>query len=267
MAETTREERDALERERAGILVKLENWLEKPMIVLGLLWLALLIVELTRGLSPLLYLLSTIVWVVFIADFLVRFAIAPRKVTFLKGNWLTLFALLLPALRIFRVARFLRVARLAKTSRSLRLVRVVTSVNRGMSSLGATLQRRGFAYVVGASAVVLLAGAAGMHTFEREAVAAFRTYGNSLWWTAMLLTTMGSDAWPSTPEGRLLCLALAVYAFAIWGYVTATLATFFIGQDAHTGPQPNLHHPDLEGLRFEISALRNELRERRDREP
>ncbi len=40
----------------------------------------------------------------------------------------------------------------------------------------------------------------------------------------MIMTTMGS--WPQTPEGRVLCLLLAVYAFAVFGYVTAMLAAF-----------------------------------------
>ncbi len=43
---------------------------------------------------------------------------------------------------------------------------------------------------------------------------------------------MGSDYWPRTPEGRILCLLLALYAFAVFGYVTATLASYFIGRDA-----------------------------------
>ena len=45
--------------------------------------------------------------------------------------------------------------------------------------------------------------------------------------------TMGSDYFPKTPEGRMLCFLLAVYAFAIFGYLTATLATFFVSQDAN----------------------------------
>ena len=47
----------------------------------------------------------------------------------------------------------------------------------------------------------------------------------------MLLTTMGSDYWPRTPEGRLLCVLLAVYAFAVFGYVTAAIAAYFVGKD------------------------------------
>ncbi len=73
-----------------------------------------------------------------------------------------------------------------------------------------------------------------MLAFERNPrdPAALNTYGTSLWWTAMIMTTMGSQYWPQTPEGRILCVLLALYAFAVFGYVTATLASFFIGRDA-----------------------------------
>ena len=59
----------------------------------------------------------------------------------------------------------------------------------------------------------------------------FPDYGTALWWTAMLLTTMGTDYWPQTPEGRLLCFFLALYAFAVFGYVTAAIAAYFVGID------------------------------------
>jgi len=36
--------------------------------------------------------------------------------------------------------------------------------------------------------------------------------GEALWWTAMIMTTMGSQYWPQTIEGRMLCVFLALYA-------------------------------------------------------
>ena len=71
-----------------------------------------------------------------------------------------------------------------------------------------------------------------MYAFEREHGLA--DYGAALWWTAMLVTTMGSEYWPKSPEGRVLCLFLAIYAFAVFGYVTASLASFFVDRDAKT---------------------------------
>src|SRR3546814_14913868 len=79
--------------------------------------------------------------------------------------------------------------------------------------------------------IIVSVGAAGMYAFE-SGDEGFRSYGEALWWTAMLVTSIGSEFWPQTAEGRILCLILSIYGFAIFGYVTATLASLFVGQDA-----------------------------------
>ena len=48
----------------------------------------------------------------------------------------------------------------------------------------------------------------------------------------MMITTVGSEYWPQTVERRILCLGLALYAFAVFGYLAATLSSFFIERDA-----------------------------------
>ncbi len=75
--------RKALNRERYALLERLEDALETPMVVLGLVWLVLLVLELTAGLSPALQAVSHVIWAVFIVDFLLKFTLAPRKVLFL----------------------------------------------------------------------------------------------------------------------------------------------------------------------------------------
>jgi voltage-gated potassium channel len=139
-------------------------------------------------------------------------------------------------------------------------VRVVTSLNRGMRALGASMGRRGFGYVVALTAIVTLAGAAGMYAFENEAEGGLATYGEALWWTAMIMTTMGSAYWPRTPEGRVLCFLLALYSFAVFGYLTAALATFFVGRDAEDERAEVAGAAQVERLREEVAALREELR-------
>jgi hypothetical protein len=157
-----------LDDERFELLERIERWLDTPMFVLGLVWLALLVLEFTRG-------------------------------------------------------------------------------------LGAAL-----------TVVVLLAGAAGMLAFERDAIdvagGGIHDFGTALWWTAMVLTTMGSDYFPRTAEGRALCLALALYGFTVFGYVTATLATFFVARDAEDDDGELAGQKAMEALRQEIVALRAEVR-------
>lgn len=251
---------EELKRERYELLQRLEGWLETPMLVLAFVWLVLLIVELVRGESPLFNFLGTTIWGIFILDFAVKLLLAPDKVVYLKGNWLTAIALLLPALRIFRVFRAFRLLRLARAGRGVRLIRVVSSLNRGMKALGASLSRRGFEYVIALTVLVTFAGAAGMYAFENEAAGGPNSYGESLWWTAMIMTTMGSEYWPQTVEGRVLCVFLALYAFGVFGYVTAALATFFVGRDADNSDAELAGAKQLAAVRDEVSALRDEIR-------
>ena len=234
-----------------------------PMLVLGLIWLALLMVEFIWGLSRILETLFTLIWIIFIFYFTLKLTLAPHKGEYLKRNWLTAIALLLPALRVFRIVRVVRLLRVARATRGLRLVRILTSLNRGMKALGATMGRRGFGYVVALTVVVTLVGAAGMYAFESDSpkVRGLNNYGEALWWTAMLMTTLGSEYWPQSAEGRVLCFLLALYAFAAFGYVTATLATFFIGRDAENTEAELAGAESIEALRREIQSLREDVQE------
>jgi voltage-gated potassium channel len=151
--------------------------------------------------------------------------------------------------------------RLAALARGTSLVRVVSSLNRGMAALGGLLGRRGFGYVAAITILVTLGGAAGMYAFEHAVAGSPITgYWAAVWWTAMVMTTMGSDYFPHTMQGRVLCVLLAVYAFTVFGYVTATLATFFVDREA-ASPQSDI--PDqkaIEALQREVAGLRTEIR-------
>ena len=120
-------------------LEQIKGATDSPMIALSFVWLGLLILDFTQGLGPALHLISNIIWGVFVFDFVLEFAIAPRKIEYLKRSWLTVISLVLPALRALRIVRVVRLLRVARAARSLRLLRVVTSLNRGLRAVGNTL--------------------------------------------------------------------------------------------------------------------------------
>lgn len=251
----------AIVRQRLSILHQVDRWLETPMVVLSAVWLALMVSEYAWGTSKAGERATLAIWVIFILDFLLRFTIAPRKIRYLRKNWLTVISLLLPALRIFRAARLFRaLSRL----RGLQLVRIIGSVNRGMKALGKTMQRRGFGYLLGITAIVTVVGAAGMFFFEKELPdgSGFEDFYVALWWTAMIMTGMGTDYWPHTTEGRALCLLLSIYSFSVFGYFTGVIATYFISRDAEAQDTQVLGKKDLECLHSELAAMREELRSR-----
>lgn len=232
------------ERERWALLREVNEVTATPLVVLSFVWLVLLVLDLITGLQGWALVLVYVIWGLFIADFVIGFLIAPRRAVYLRTNWLTAISLMIPALRILRVFQALRVLRAARAARSINLARTLTATRRGVRAARIALGRRGFAYVVVATVLVIFIGAAGMTQFEspgsvrdagHDEAQGIESYGEALWWTSMIITTLGSDYWPVTPEGRFLTVLLSVYSVAIFGYITATLASIFVSGDVGEG--------------------------------
>jgi voltage-gated potassium channel len=253
-----------IERECDSLLELLQDWLEIPMVVLAFVWLALFVAEVIWGLTPLLEIMGYIIWALFIFEFGLGLTLSYRRLQYLKQNWFKGIALLAPALRIFAVLRVFRLMRLTRASgmvRGMHMLRMLSSLNRGMRALSASMGRRGFGYAVLLTLIVILVGAAGMHAFERdlEGGPGLETYGEALWWTSMIMTTLGSSYWPETASGRILCFFISLYALGVFGYITAALATFFVGSDAASEETDLASEKSISALRKEISALREEI--------
>lgn len=249
-------QREEIDSHREDILQQLDEWLDGPMVVLAFIWLALFILEVANGGSRWIEDAGTVIWIVFIADFLLKFVVAPRKARFLKRNVITMVSLVLPAFRVLRVIRVVRALRFAGSAR---VVQVVGSVNRSMHALRSTMGRRKFAYVMALSAVVCLAGAGGILALENDQPNGIHNYAYALYWTAMLVTTIGSEYWPHSIGGRVLSLLLSLYAVAVVSYLAATLASFFIDRDADNPQSAVANNDSIAELLKEVRALRQEV--------
>jgi voltage-gated potassium channel len=279
-----RTEEEVLRDERWELLEHVNRLSQEPLTALAFVWLLLLIIDFTRGLSPLLQTLSYVIWGLFIVDFAIEWLIAPSKRTYLRRNWLTALSLVLPAARVLRVFRSLRVLRAVRTIRTVGLLRVITSLNRSMRAAAAFLGQRGLGYMVAITVIVLFGGAAGMLVLESpaslgpdagaaaEVETSLQSYGEAVWWTATVMTTLGPEYWPRSAEGRILGLLLAVYALAVFGYITANIATYFLGRAATEGAAHQAAlasenaalHAELNAVREEVAGLAALLRARDD---
>lgn len=221
-------DQDDLDRDRRELLEEFETWTEWPMAILALVWIVLLVLELTGYQSPYLGPATDLIWIVFIVEFVVRLLLSTDRLRFVRANWLTVIALVVPA---FRLLRFAAVLRGAVVLRGLGLTRIVTGLNRGMRTWRRTLGAKRLQFVVLFSAVVGLVGAAGIYAFEHGTNPAFATFGDALWWAGMMLITLGSGSWPETGAGRVLAFLLGLYSFSVFGYVTAALASVLVEHD------------------------------------
>jgi voltage-gated potassium channel len=257
--------------ERSILLHNLSKMTDKVMIALAFVWIGLMIGDFIGKLSPPLVILNNVIWAIFGLDFVVKFAIAPRKWEFLKTHWLLLLSLILPAFRLLRILQALNALR------ALSFVRILTSMNVGISQLTAAMGRRGLGWITIITVIVLFGGAAGMYSLENVRVLStqgfgtvvkqgggFHSYSDAVWWTAMLMTTIGSQYWPVTTAGRALCFFLSMFSLGVFGYITAALASFFVDKEEVAKPN-RAREETLLALRDEVRALREELRARNTR--
>lgn len=248
-------------RQRLHLLHRMVQFGELPMAVLGIVWMALLGIDMVQGLHGVLSRASQLIWILFAVDVVAELAIAPNKRTYVKRHWPIMLSLALPALRIVRI---IRVVHLAQATRVAPFSHSLVALHRGLAALGATLRRRGFAYMLILTMVVTLLGAAVMVGVEKGAAdpEGIHDHGSAVWWTAMLMTTLGPPSWPVTVAGRVFCFILALYAFTVFGYVTATLATFFIDRDADRPDTAVAGERSVEDLRTRVIELQRMIEER-----
>ena len=246
---------------KPSFLKTLPRKLERPMLLLSFAWFLVIITELVNGTGPLLLSLGTVLWALFVLYFGLRLAIVPNRGTFLKRNWLLVLAILVPILRFFPFLQTLPLARALTATFGMQVIWMFASADLGLRSLRRTMGRRGTGYVLTFTVVVILAGAAGMLHFENDSPdpQGIHSYPEALWWVAMQITNIGSGYRPVTVGGHVLCLGISIYALAIFGYLTAVFAAFFIGRDAEDPKSEISNQTSILQLSAEVALLRRSI--------
>jgi voltage-gated potassium channel len=231
------------------------------MLLLSFVWFLVIITELVNGTSPILLSLGTVLWVLFVIYFGLRLAIVPDRMIFLKRNWLFVLAILVPVLRFSPFLQRLPLARALTATFGMQVIWMFASADQGLRSLRRTMGRRGTGYALTFTAVVILAGAAGMLHFENDSPdpQGIHSYPKALWWVAMQITNIGSGYRPVTFGGHVLCLGISIFAVAIFGYLTAVFAAFFIGRDAVDPKSEIPNQTSIHQLSAEVALLRKAI--------
>ena len=231
------------------------------MLLLSFVWFLVIITELVNGTSPLLLSLGTVLWASFVFYFSLRLAIVPNRVTFLKRNWLFVLAILVPVLRFVPYLQSYPLARALTATFGMQVIWMFASADQGLRALRRTVGRRGTGYVLTMTMVVILAGAAGMLHFENDSPdpQGIHSYPKALWWVAMQITNIGSGYRPVTVGGHVLCLGISIFAVAMFGYLTAVFAAFFIGRDAADPKSEIPNQTSIQQLSGEVALLRKAI--------
>ncbi len=250
--------------EREALLQRVSDVTALPIAILALLWVLVIVAELSGLLPPawVPYVYSTdiAIWLFFLAEFAAELIIAPHKLDYLRDNWIVAISVLLPFLGV------LRLLRAVVALRSLALARAVLGANRATRGAAEILGRGGFQYVMLIALIAVLIGAAGVSFFERANPASeLADFPQALWWAAALITTINTGTDPLTTEGRAIAWIMRIVALSIFGYLTASIASYLVGGRAAGERTAAEDRARLESELGEVRRRLEEIQERLDR--
>jgi voltage-gated potassium channel len=185
-------------------------------------------------------------WLAFVADYVVTLALAQQRWPWSYHHLFDLAIIALPALR------------------PLRLLRLVTLVRTLQGVAGTAFRGRVAAYVALTTALLVFVASLAILDTERNAPGALiTTFGDSLWWAFVTITTVGyGDLYPVTAPGRLIAVGVMLGGIGLIGVVTATLASWIVENVAKRDVESQTTtQREVAELADEIRALRGELRQ------
>jgi voltage-gated potassium channel len=244
---------------REELRERLDRYLDLPLALASILLVLIAIIELAGEVSEpwrgRLEILGWSLWALFFVEFAVKFALAPSKRHYLRRHWLDALVVLVPFLRFLRILRVLRV------TRALPVFRLLVFGGRGSEGVLVLLKRRRLGQLALISVLVILIGAAVGFMLENEAPGSrMETFGDALWWSASLVTTVASEIYPVTPGGRILGFLLMLYAVGIFSYFIASIASVLVDMDARQAPEePAAEEGGVRLSRRELDVLRGIL--------
>ena len=239
-------------------LLAFKKKLEWPMLFLSFVWFCILLLEVLRGPTPVLYALGSGIWIIFIVYFGFRLAIVANRPAFLKKNWFFVLAIAVSALRLFPFLQPFALVRVLTATFGMQVIWIFASADQGMRFLRVALGRRGTGYALALTLVVIFSGAAGMLHFEEASadLQSIHSYPKALWWTAMQMTNIGSAYSIRTTGGHIICLGISFYAAAMFGYLTALFATFLIDRAVKDPKTEAAHQQTVQEIKEELMQLR-----------
>ncbi len=198
--------------------------LDRPMGILGLLFLFVVLGQLLATdavLTLVLGVLGWVLWAVFVVEFFARAYIAGFQRRFWKKNWWQVIFLLVPFLRFFRALQALRFIRVSRVAR---FGGVLTAGFRGSRSAGRLLSSRIWLLTAVTAIVILVAS---QLLFITEA---YDDYIDALY-EAALLAISGEPLSVDTGFSRLVEVILSIYSVAVFATLAGALGAFFLRDD------------------------------------
>ena len=166
---------------------------------------------------------------IFLAEFCIRLAKAPRKKLFLRRHWWELLAAIPITSETTQLLRGLNLLRLVRLIRLLRLIRFLVRLKIILDATSRLAHATHLIYAATIAGIIIMSGALGFHYMEAGHNPNVKSLWDSFWWTIVTITTVGyGDIYPVTTGGRILAIFLMLGGIATFSTVTALIAAHIV---------------------------------------
>jgi voltage-gated potassium channel len=147
---------------------------------------------------------------------------------------------------MFPAVRALRIAR---------LVRIGVVGARVIDQSESVFKRSNIKYAMGVAGLIVLLAAVMVWSVEHNnPESAIRSMPDALWWAVTTVTTVGyGDKYPVSIEGKAVAITLMLLRIAIFGLISAALASLFV--ESESRDENKDVHEHLGRLEAKIDAL------------
>lgn len=109
------------------------------------------------------------------------------------------------------------------------MIEFVAFIGKSMRALRAFFVQSHLIYLFGVTLLVMFFGAIAVFLFERDAIdSPLRTFGDALWWSFALLTTIGSEMAPMSTGGRIVGGPMMIFAMVVVVYLIGAASAFLL---------------------------------------
>ena len=160
---------------------------------------------------------------IFFLDFLLNFHQAPNKLRYMvTWGWIDLVSSI-PAVGPLRFGRLGQIFRILRVMRAIRSVRTIALFMTGRKAQTA------FLAAVLMTLLLLTTASIAILQVETGPGTTIKTAEDAMWWAISTMSTVGyGDAYPVTPEGRLIGAFVMAAGVGVFGIMSGVAASWFL---------------------------------------
>jgi voltage-gated potassium channel len=233
---------------RHDLVDDIERVTKYPLAILGLAWLVIGIIALTRHVNgkTSIVLVGTLfaLWAIALVEYLIRLVITPDTRGYLRRRWVEPVTVVAPALQGWHLVG---------------IEKVTLLIHEGELRVEAILRHHSLFRVLGAATGTLFLGAWLVLLFEKKvADGNIHSYPQALWWAIVTVTTVGyGDKFPVTAGGRVVACVLMLVGIGLIGTLTATVASVFVKE--HTDSNKEVYRKGHADLAQQLAVITERL--------